>query len=46
MMNIEDKIIENLINAYPDIDVFLNNISEFDLIYLKEIIRNTITQEL
>jgi len=45
-MNIEDKIIENLINAYPDIDAFFNNISEFDLIYLKEIIRNTIKQEL
>ena len=36
-MNIEDKIIENLRESYTDIDVFFDNISEFDLVYLKEI---------
>lgn len=41
-MNIEDKIIENLRESYTDIGVFFDSISEFDLVYLKEIIKNTI----
>lgn len=44
-MKIEDKIIENLRNSYTDIGIFFDNISEFDLIYLKEIIKNTIDKE-
>lgn len=44
-MKIEDKIIENLRNSYTDICIFFDNISEFDLIYLKEIIKNTIDKE-